>query len=78
MRHECPNGHASVIRNDPATTGLLAMCDRCGWEAPFAVARDEQEYVPKHNHEAERAQLDEQKRRQLAAGGKEHTSRRGD
>lgn len=33
---ECPNGHAAVIRNDPESTGYLAMCDRCGWEAHYA------------------------------------------
>jgi hypothetical protein len=55
----CPNKHIAVVRHDPNSTGFLAMCDTCGWTAP------------KIKVEWERAQKEEQERRQLKAGERE-------
>lgn len=66
MRLDCPNGHPAVVRNDPKSTGHVAMCDVCGWSAPFAVARDAGRWEP--DHEREIGHNDDPQRRQLPPG----------
>jgi hypothetical protein len=56
MQLDCPNGHAAVVRHDPKSTGMLAMCDVCGWSAPKVKA------------DFERAQREEREQRQLKRG----------
>lgn len=78
MRHKCPNDHDAVIRHDPDTTGFIAMCDRCGWSAPYVVAREESDWRREENHELAKAiEAEDRQRKQVTAGG-EASRRRGD
>jgi hypothetical protein len=53
-KHLCPYGHAAVVRQDPDSTGLLGMCDFCGWSAAYTVAREQGDW---HAPPAETPQL---------------------
>lgn len=66
MQLTCPQGHGAVVRNDPKSTGLIGMCDVCGWSAPYAVAREQGEYQP--DPEARIHPGNELRREQLTAG----------
>lgn len=70
MKLTCPNGHSAVVRHDPNSTGMLAMCDVCGWTAPKVKA----ELDRAQREEAKRRELAEEKRHELAAGEEEEES----
>lgn len=65
MKLTCPQGHPAVVRNDPESTGQLAMCDICGWTANKVAV------------ELDRAQRDEAKRRELQQQGHQRQLGRG-
>jgi hypothetical protein len=65
MKLECANGHTAVIRQDPNSEGVRAICDTCGWSAPYLLAEDgEWELDRERQEEQHRERIERQEQRE--------------